>query len=687
MTQPPPLLWELLVIFALSIAVVFLFQRLRLPVVVGFLATGTIFGPHGVGLIRRSDDVETLAEIGVILLLFTIGIEFSIARLARMRREMIAGGSLQVFGTAVLAFLASLPFHLRWSESLILGFLVAFSSTAIVLRVFAERGELITPPAKLSLAILIFQDLCVVPVMMLIPLLADWGRTTPLKLLEVAGVSLFTIGAVLVAARFAIPPFLRLVVGTRSREVFLIAVILVVIGTAFATSMAGLSLALGAFIAGLVVSESEYGLQVLSDILPFRDSLNCLFFVSIGMLMDVRFLAENFWVLSLLLLLVLGVKFLIVTPVAGFLGYPLRVATQAGVSLAQIGEFSFVLALSARDYGLLSDGVYKTFLTISVLSMILSPLLIRASARAGASLERIPDLRRFFPPRAGDSPEGEIYSAESRPVLIVGFGLNGRNLARILRRMEIPYRILELNAEKVRSAAKEGEPIVYGDSTSREVLRKIGVRFARAMVVAISDAAATQRTIQMARAMAPNLSILVRTQYVTEIDELYRLGADEVIPEEFEASVEVCNRLLRRVGIPGNLIARELRAIREERYGMFREGVPSGAKAADLPEGILGANVETHTLLPGAWAADRTLREINLRAMTGASVIALMQEGEVRASPDPDHPLAVKDSLILIGSQEQISLAGHLLDRGPEGSPLREEAAAPVPAETLRRRD
>jgi CPA2 family monovalent cation:H+ antiporter-2 len=312
-----PLLWDLLVIFALSVAVVFVFQKLRQPVIVGFLATGVIFGPHGVGLIRRSEEVETLAEIGVILLLFTVGIEFSFTRLARMRREMLFGGSLQVFGTALLAFLASLPFQLHWSESLILGFLIAFSSTAIVLKVFAERGELMTPPAKLSLGILVFQDLCVVPVMLLIPVLADWGNTTALKLLQVLGVSVLTVGAMVMAAKFAIPPFLRLVVGTRSREVFLIAVILVVLGTAFASSVAGLSLALGAFIAGLVVSESEYGLQVLSDILPFRDSLSCLFFVSIGMLMDVRFFLDHFVALSIFLLLLLGVKFLIVTSPTG----------------------------------------------------------------------------------------------------------------------------------------------------------------------------------------------------------------------------------------------------------------------------------------------------------------------------------------------------------------------------------
>ena len=678
MIQPPPLLWELFVIFALSIAVVFVFQKLHLPVLVGFLATGVIFGPHGVGLIRRSDDVETLAEIGVILLLFTVGIEFSVSRLARMRREVLLGGSLQVFGTALVAILAALPFGVPWTESIVVGFLLAFSSTAIVLRVFAERGELVTPPARVSLGLLIFQDLCVVPVILLIPLLSDWGRQTSLKLLQVLGVSLLAVGAILLAARFAIPPFLRLVVSTRSREVFLISVILVVLGTAFASSVAGLSLALGAFIAGLVVSESEYGIQVLSDILPFRDSLNCLFFVSIGMLMDVRFVADNAGGLGLLLLLVIGVKFLIVTPVVGFLGYPIRVATQTGVSLAQVGEFSFVLALSAREFSLLSDGVYKTFLAVSVLSMIVAPFLMRLSGAVGRGLEGLPNLRRYFPGRSSDAPPGEIYSAEARPVLIVGFGLNGRNLARVLRRMEIPYRVLELNAEKVRVAAREGEPIVYGDSTSREILGKIGARAARAMVVAISDPAATQRTVQLARALAPNLPILVRTRYVTEIDELYKLGADEVIPEEFEASVEVCNRLLRRVGIPGNLIGKELRGIREERYGMFREQAPSAAKMSDLPEGILEANVETHTLLPGAWALGRSLRDLDLRAATGASVIAVMQEREVFANPDPDTPLSEKDTVILIGSQDQIALACHLLDHGPEGSPVRQTAPAGV---------
>ncbi len=673
-----PLLWDLLVIFALSVAVVFVFQKLRQPVIVGFLATGVIFGPHGVGLIRRSDEVETLAEIGVILLLFTIGIEFSFARLSRMRREVAVGGSLQVFGTALLAFLASLPFQLPWTESLILGFLIALSSTAIVLRVFAERGELMTPQAKLTLGILIFQDLCVVPVMLLIPLLSNWGHVSVLKLLQVLGMSALMVGAILVAARFAIPPFLRLVVATRSREVFLIAVILVVLGTAFASSAAGLSLALGAFIAGLVVSESEYGLQVLADILPFRDSLNCLFFVSIGMLMDLKFFLHNAGALSLFLLLLLGVKFLIVTPVAGALGYPLRVATQAGVALAQTGEFSFVLALVAREQGLLSDGVYQTFLAGSVLSMLLSPFLIRVSALAGDRLERFPDLRRFFPGRISPDTEGQIYSAEARPVLVVGFGLNGRNLGRVLKQMEIPYRVLELNAETVKQAAREGEPIVYGDSTSREILKKIGVRSARAMVVAISDAAATQRTVQLARTLNPGLPILVRTKYVQEIDALYRVGADEVIPEEFEASVEVINRTLRRVGIPGNLISRELRAIREERYGMFRDLQPLPTHMADLPEGILEAGVETHTLLPGSWGVGRSLRDLGLRAVTGASVIALMQDGQVHSSPSPDLILKEQDTLVLLGGAEQLAFACHLLEQGPEGSPVQEpERASP----------
>ncbi len=672
-----PLLYDLLVILALSVAVVFLFQKLRQPIVVGFLVTGVIFGPHGVGLIRRSDEVETLAEIGVILLLFTIGIEFSSARLARMRREMLAGGPLQVFGTALLAFLASLPFHLRWTESLLLGFLIAFSSTAIVLRIYTERGELMTPQAKISLGILIFQDLCIVPVMLLIPVLADWEHASLPGLLQVLGISALAVGTIVLAARFLIPPFLRLVVGTRSREVFLIAVILVVLGTAFASSAAGLSLALGAFIAGLVVSESEYGLQVLSDILPFRDSLNCIFFVSIGMLMDLRFFVQNAAALSIFLLLLVGVKFLIVTPVAGFLGYPLRVAAQAGAALAQTGEFSFVLALVARDHGLLSDGVYQTFLAGSVLSMLLSPFLIRMSAFAGERLERVPDLRRFFPGRISADSEAQIYSAEARPVLIVGFGLNGRNLAKVLKQMEIPYRVLDLNAESVKRAAKEGEPIVYGDSTSREVLRKIGIRSARAMVIAISDAAATQRTVQLAKSLNPALPILVRTKYVLEIDALYRLGADDVIPEEFEASVEVINRTLRRVGIPGNLIARELREIREERYGMFRDLECRPTHMADLPAGILGASVETHTLLPGAWGVGRSLRDLELRSVTGASVIALQQEGRVQTSPDPDLVLAEKDTVVLMGSAEQLALACHMLDRGPEGSPVPEEIPPP----------
>ncbi|MEK6577538.1 MAG: cation:proton antiporter, partial [Nitrospirota bacterium] len=423
---------ELIIIFGLSMVVVLIFQRFRLPSIIGFLISGALIGPYGLNLIDDVEQVKVLAEVGVVLLLFTIGLEFSLARLSRIRTFALSGGSLQVGLTIILTALVLSSLRLPLRTGLFWGFLLALSSTAIVLKILLDRGELDTPHGRLSLGILIFQDLIVVPMMLVVSFFSSSMNEDPLGISFVLLRSFFLIGLIIISARWLVPKVLFLVVRARSRELFVIAVILICLGIAWLAANSGLSLALGAFIAGLVISESEYSHQALADILPFRDSFNSLFFVSIGMLLDVRFFLDHTVMILAIAALVLILKCLIAGGVTLALGYPVQVAALVGLSLAQVGEFSFVLAQTGQDLGLLVGSSYQLFLVISILSMIATPFLIRLgpgiSNRAESLKVSIPWLRG----RRVIDLEPQSLTLKNH-VIIAGYGLNGRNLARVLK--------------------------------------------------------------------------------------------------------------------------------------------------------------------------------------------------------------------------------------------------------------
>ena len=561
---------DLLVLFALAVAVVLAFHRLKLPPIVGFLVTGVVAGPHGLGLITDIANVEHLAEVGVVLLLFTIGLEFSINQLVRLRTFLLSAGSLQVGITMAITTLLARLGGLPWPLALFAGMLVSLSSTAIVLRLMSERAELDTPASQTALGILVFQDLCVVPMMLVLPVLSGEtsGAGELLRGLFAAG---GFIAAALVLSRHVMPRILRVVVATRQREVFILTIALFCLAAAWASSRIGLSLALGAFIAGIVISDSPYAHQALGEILPMREVFNSLFFISVGMLFDVRLIATAPLLLLGLTLAVVVLKAGITGGVAVLLGQSPRIAIIAGLTLAQIGEFSFVLADAGRRHGLIAPPWDQRLIAVAVATMALTPLLIGIAPRVATWIEaRLPAQWQgrhtglfTLPPTAPPS-EGHV--------VIVGYGLNGRNLARVLARQQIPFTVIGMNAETVRAERARGINIIYGNATHAGILRHAGLDRARVIVVAISDAAATRGVVVHARHLNPRAHIVVRTRYVQEVGPLMDLGTSEVVPEEFETAVELLARVLRRFELPSEEIDRIAKEVRQGGYEIFRKG-------------------------------------------------------------------------------------------------------------------
>ena len=653
------LLRDLAIIFAGSLLVILVFHRLKLPALPGFIVAGVVLGPNALGLVSDVHQVESLAEVGVILLLFTIGIEFSLSRLREMGRQVVIGGGAQVLLTVGLGAALAVGLGLAWPVAVLLGFLVALSSTAIVLKGLADKGEIDTPHGRLATGVLIFQDLCVVPMMLVLPYLAGGAG-------EGAGVAWALIKAglvvagVLVLARTVVPRALSEIVKTRSRELFLIAVILVGTLTALGTAAAGASLALGAFLAGLVISESDYGHQAMAELLPFRDVFISLFFVTVGMLVHVGFLRDHPVLALAGVAAIMGGKSVLAALGPAVLGYSGRVALLAGLAVSQIGEFSFVLARQGRGTGLLPEGLYQTFLAVAVLTMLVTPFALQSGPALLDGLERLIPLDRLLPgfrPQAL-TPVGEPLTDH---VIVAGYGLNGRNLAAALRSIRAPYLIVELNAQTVRHARARGEPAFYGDATREEILRGLGAERARMLVVAISDPAATRRMVRVARALNSRIHIIARTRYVVEMPELTRLGADVVIPEEFETSIEIFARVLAHYGVPHGDIERLVGEIRGSHYEVLRSDA-AGRLSLDAVAGVPQMAIERMRLPPHSPLAGKRLAATGLRSQTGALVLSVVRGDNEIATPGPQFRLVAGDVLVVVGQPHQLHAAAQLME-------------------------
>jgi CPA2 family monovalent cation:H+ antiporter-2 len=654
---------NLLVIFTVSIAVVFVFHQFRLPSIAGFLVAGALIGPHGLNLISDIGTVQVLAEIGVVLLLFTIGIEFSLVQLASLRRLMFLAAPIQVGGVLLIAWLGAMLVGLSWQQGMFWGFLFSLSSTAIVLKTLAERGDSDSIHGRATIGILVFQDLAVVPMMLLTPILASQSDGDGLAILFTLGKSVLVVALVIAAAWYLVPKLLEHIVRSRSRELFLLTIIVLCLGIAWLTSLGGLSLALGAFIAGLVISESEYSHQAMAEVLPFRDSFNSLFFVSIGILMDWRVLFSHPLPVAGLLVTILLVKFVAGAGAVLLADIPPRSAIMVGIALAQVGEFSFLLAQQGQESGFLRGDPYQIFLAVSVLSMIVTPFLMQWSPHLARRAEAWQRLRHWLPSRTTArvmQTEGKQIRMKDH-VIIVGYGLNGRNLARVLGDTEIPYLALDLDGDTVTREAKHGVPVYYGDATNPHVLRHMRVEDARVLVVAISDPFITRRTVQVAKGLNPKLHVVVRTRYLRELEELHQLGADDVVPEEFETSIEIFALVLRTYKLPQEYVMQKAEQVRREGYALLRR--------SELPElahhlrggTLTDTEVETCRIDDDSPARGKTLAEISLRPRTGASVIAWTRAGVTQSNPSEKTRLVTGDIVVLLGSRAQIRQAMGLL--------------------------
>jgi len=648
-----PLLRDLVVIVAVALPVVALMHRLRVPAVVGFLIAGVAIGPGSLGLVQSPRAVASLAEIGVVLLLFAVGLELSLGRIVRMGRLVLVGGGLQVVATTLVTSGLALAIGARAPTAFVMGGLVALSSTAIVLKVYGERGELDSPHGRMVVAILLFQDLCVVPLMLALPLLAGAQRGIG-DAAKSAGIAFGAATILTIGGRVLVPRLLERVVALRVPELFTLTIVAIVLGAAYVTSSVGLSLALGAFLVGLIISESEYGLQALSDILPFRDTFSGIFFISVGMLLDVRsVLADPVRVLLAAAGIVI-IKALIILGTVRVTGRGWRVSLLSAFALSQIGEFSFVVAGAALPLGLVSDEGYQVFLGASIITMCATPLLIGLSERWTQFLLR----NRMQPTMEFTTREVRAVKPLTDHVVIVGYGLNGRNLARALRSAGIPYVALEEQGAMVRKARLEHEPVLFGDGTRAEVLERVGVRRARVVVFAIASLADTRRGVAGARHLNPKAHIVARTRYVAEIDELRRLGADEVVPEEFETSLEIFARVLRRFHIPASRIRDAAQEARRDHYELLRERGAPALRVDDVmssPGG--GITVETMIVRPGSPADGKEIGHLGLADRTGTTLVALVRSDHVAFSPVSDQQLRAGDEVVLAGPPSSVESA------------------------------
>ncbi len=664
------LLMAVVIVLACAVGVLFVSRKIHIPFIIGYFITGMIVGPYGLHLITE-EQVAVLAELGVILLMFTIGLEISLKNLLSMKKVVLIGGGLQMVVTTTLIWLALQFAGIPSNTAIFLGMMVSTSSTAIVLNIYQTKGQMVTKHGKIALGILIFQDLAVVPMMMLVPILSGPEETNLLGTVLNFVVGLGMLGVILVAAIYLVPKFLQRVALTRSNELFIISIVTICLGIAWLMSLNGVSLALGAFLAGVAISESDYSHEVIGQIMPIRDLLTSFFFVSIGMLLNLAFLVQHLPFLLILAFALIAAKLVVTFVSVKAIGIATSVAFLSAFGLSQIGEFSFVLGATGYSSGILSDNVYQVFLAVSIMTMIMTPIMIGATPKF---------VDRFFPMPvpAGPGYSGPAENVEDElpigHVIIVGYGLTGHYVAKALKKVDIPYIILELNPETVTAEKRLGENIHYGDASREAVLEFAGIKKAQTIVVSIPQMDTIKAILTTARRMNPKIGIITRSRYISETAELYRLGADEVIVDEKEAALQIFHRILSNQQVPVQDFDLYAKQARNEIYDKYIETpINSNLKLttkggrfeivrmrAKQANEILSKNksrVEQIRVEKGAKIAGKRISEVQLRKNYGVSVIAVRCAGKVDAvvSPDGDTILNEGDTAVVIGEREAIT--------------------------------
>lgn len=652
------------VLLGFGILILTIFYRFDFPPVLGYLVTGMLIGPYGLGILSRGEIVDLNADLGVIFLLFTIGVDLSLGELWKMKKGVVVGGTLHLLFTTAMVFAVCSTLGFSSATSIFLGLLISLSSTAIVIKVFQDRNEVNTSHGKTSLAILIFQDLAIVPLMLITPVLAgnsiSFDGALPNMLLK----GLLIILVFILSDKFLFPWIFYHVGKTGSKQLFLSSVVFVCLSAAVFTSSIGLSTALGALLAGIIMSGSQYSQQAIGNILPLKDAFMCFFFVSVGMLLDISYLLENLPILVLATIALIVVKSIAGMVATFLLGSPLRTTILTGFALSQVGEFSFVLSSLGVEYSLLTEETYQAFLAVSILTMAATPFLINTSYKPADFIVRnASDTAlgmRLVNGFCSSSLQEEIDIEPSIKdhIIVVGFGFSGKAISKAAKTAGIPYIVVESDPETVKQEKKKGERIQYGDAVFGAVLEHAGIKNARVLVIGISDEAATRRIVEKAKELNPNVCIITKVRNLQEMKYLNDLGADEIIPEEYETSVEIFFRVLRKYLVPQEDIEKLVNDLRADGYLMMRKLSVDTGKGVNsrfsLKGGLPGVDIQVVKVGEGSSFDGKTLSDLELRKKYGVTVLSIRRDSEMVYVPDGNSLLLAKDACVLLGKPQDL---------------------------------
>jgi len=648
-----------LILLTATVLLVALFRSLRLPALLAYLLVGMVIGPHALAWVPESDETSYLAEFGVVFLMFSIGLEFSLQQLKAMRHIVFGLGGAQVLITLALVLVGAMALGLNWQAGVALGGILAMSSTAIVSKLLTERVELHSAHGRQIIGVLLFQDLAVVPLLILLPAFAARQEHLMSALGLAFGKAVVVLAVLLYFGQKLVRPWFHQVARHKSSELFMLNVLFVTLGLAYLTQRAGLSLALGAFLAGILISETKYRYQVEADIKPFRDMLLGLFFITIGMLLDLREVFANFgWIVLMLTLLLVG-KALLVTVVSRLSGSDFGVAIRAGLALSQAGEFGFVLLALAGNLHLLEGRILQISLAAMLLSMLIAPFLIHHSER----------IVRFFYRGEWNDHALKLHevmvksAAVSQHVIICGYGRSGQNLARFLEQEGIPFIALDFDPTRVQAASSAGENVVYGDASRREILMATGLRRAKALAITYADTASALKILHHVRELNPALPVIVRTTDSTELEKLQKAGATEVVPEVLEGSLMLASSTMMLLGIPLARVVKRIRLAREGRYSQLRGFFYGASDETEDDSESQQPRMNSVLLKAGAAAAGKTLAELDLGQLS-VQVTAVRRHGIRGFDPAPETRLEIGDVVVLLGTPEGLAAAEAKLLKG-----------------------
>ena len=635
------LIVDVAIILSAAFPLLFLGKRFKIPEVISYLVTGILVGPLALGWIHDLARVEEIAELGVALILFFVGLHVPFDKLKTLGKATLVSGFLQLGLTILVVLTIGVLLGAGARRPAFYGLLIALGSTAVVLPILATRDEVGAPFARRFLGVSLFQDFAVIPLVLLVPAFATGGNAPSLpRVLLRVGVALVGVAVLILVARGVVPRVFRRIAALGSREVFTAGVVVLIVATIAAAGRLGISPALGAFAAGVVVGDTEF-IHEIGDILrPFRDFLSVLFFASIGMLLDPSFLRASLPLVLAAVAAVIVIKVAAAYPAFRAAGALPRTSLRAAFAIAPIGEFSFLLAQEGKRFGILQVREEQLFISTAVLTLAATPLVVAAGIRAAA---------RLSGPTEADEAEPRLTGH----IVIIGYGLNGLAVAHVLAESKIPHIVVEEDPYRAEIARQNGSRAIAADAAGPEGLHAAGIAHARAAVVAISDPDGTRRIVRLCRRENPGLHILVRTRYVSQVEALKQLGADEVIPEEFETSVEIVSRLMRLLAVPGNVAAARILELRDQGYRMMRDPAMRSAEGRRLSAALQAGGAITFFVLPETPAEGQSLAQ--LRVADDHVTVPAMMRGGVPYSPAPaDEPLQGGDTLFLVGAVDDL---------------------------------